>query len=81
MLRFVSSIVDTGIWPLLICFWGEALTQQVSASYTDISCNHHLMKSSVTTLSGSTKQSLILEANSSRSGYKMLPIFNPYHQQ
>jgi len=29
MLRFVSSIVDTGIWPLLICFWGEAISQQV----------------------------------------------------
>ncbi|XP_033610681.1 odorant receptor 49b [Cryptotermes secundus] len=28
MLRFVSSIVDTGIWPLLICFWGEALSNQ-----------------------------------------------------
>ncbi|KAJ9588820.1 hypothetical protein L9F63_017858 [Diploptera punctata] len=26
--RFVSSIVDTGIWPLLICFWGEAVSQQ-----------------------------------------------------
>ncbi|PSN53662.1 Odorant receptor 1 [Blattella germanica] len=26
--RFVSSIVDTGIWPLLICFWGEAVSQE-----------------------------------------------------
>jgi hypothetical protein len=30
MVRFVSSIVDTGIWPLLLCFWGEAVSQQVS---------------------------------------------------
>ncbi|KDR14437.1 uncharacterized protein LOC110834477 isoform X2 [Zootermopsis nevadensis] len=28
MVKFVSSIVDTGIWPLLICFWGEDLSQQ-----------------------------------------------------
>jgi hypothetical protein len=81
MVRFISSIVDTGIWPLLICFWGEALSQQVSASHTDISCKHHLMKSSVTSLFGSIEQSFAWEANSSRSGYEIPPpLFKPYHQ-
>jgi hypothetical protein len=54
MLRFVSSIVDTGIWPLLICFWGEALSQQVSPYDTVIACKHRLMNRSLT----STEQSL-----------------------
>lgn len=46
MLRFVSSIVDTGIWPLLICFRGEDLTQQVSQSDIFISCKYSLRNSS-----------------------------------